>query len=665
MVRYLAGLKNVSLNPKQADVATDWANKCLAGMGPIVGHEDELRVSPLITRFIDIILNMMAAMQVMQLVEELVEGKVSPDPRVTLERGQAEVDRFTGGAALYRWPDIEEMFTRHYGDLPWAPIVATDESGTTTTYYMRNWKLHRDPAEGRALHRKNRHGELSEYWVDGVRHRPHAQGPALINENFEGDNVRSLQFFENGIVHRPSSEGPAILCTCKETTLLEVYIENDRAHRDPRQGPAILERVFGMQNYTTIEYRENGTLNRPSEDGPALQWIDERGKVIREVFEERGIRHRNPMEGPAFWALENGHEEFEYMVQDKLHRDEAEGPAKFTRDAATGIVVREEYRRNGVLHRSNGPASMARDTAGRVTLEGWLRDGLMHRDEQDGPALVERDSETGVFVLEFYYQHGELHRRKGPSRIERDRTTGIVSMEEYHLEGRLHREEDQGPAYFLRDTEAGVVLLECYYRDGEMHRLSGPASISRGATGQIIGECWYLNGRSHREDGPCDIYRDNDGNIVNESYYVEGRPHRLDGPAILGHNKAGRITEACWYVDGKLHRDPKDGPAEFRLKPTEHNTYRKTTDEHGETRDELVERQLEWTEASQTEFYLNGERHREPADGPAVIEQDAAGDILREEYWVGGKQVAAPPRLTKPPRLSSQKTRKRGKKPSQ
>lgn len=61
-------------------------------------------------------------------------------------------------------------------------------------------------------------------------------------------------------------------------------------------------------------------------------------------------------------------------------------------EAPTG----SHYLRGGVPHREDGPAYEGRDGA-----EAWFRDGKLHRDPADGPALVEDNFEE-------YYQDGRL-----------------------------------------------------------------------------------------------------------------------------------------------------------------------------------------------------------------------------------------------------------------
>jgi hypothetical protein len=61
-----------------------------------------------------------------------------------------------------------------------------------------------------------------------------------------------------------------------------------------------------------------------------------------------------------------------------------------------------------------------------------------------------------------------------------------------------------------------------------------------------------------------------------------------------------------YWVDGQRHRDPKDGPAFI------------------------------WVNGS-IKYYVNGRLNRDPKDGPAIIRAD--GSV---EYWVNDKQVKAP-----------------------
>jgi hypothetical protein len=472
-------------------------------------------------------------------------------------------------------------------------------------HYCVRGQLHRDPTDGPALYGKTPDSEVIKYLVEGKPHRDARDGPASrCLDGRTGERIE--QYFENGILHRPSRLGPAITVTDKAGRVLSTaYVENGMLHRDPRDGPAHVDTRFEGRDVRNEEYHWQGMWHRPSEDGPAVVEIDSHGDPILEIYVEHGVRHRNPAKGPAWWARQDGCEKFDYVVHGKIHRDAADGPAMFRRDQATGVILREQYKQRDELHRLNGPAFIVRDAAGHVTHEEWHMDGELHRDERDGPAVTERDSETLTVVTEHYFQHGKTHRIGGPARVERDKFSGIIVRQDYQIEGVSHR--DDGPSYITRDAVTGDVLTECYYRNGELHRVGGPASLSR--------------------------------------------------------NEDGRITLEYWYVNGKPHRDPKDGPAEYSLRATYHDRYETVTDATGETREELVDCRVEWTEASRTEFYFNGERHRELADGPALIERDAAGSIIRDEFWVEGEQIERPLAIAKTPRAAKpvKKRRKRSR----
>jgi hypothetical protein len=65
---------------------------------------------------------------------------------------------------------------------------------------------------------------------------------------------------------------------------------------------------------------------------------------------------------------------------------------------------REEWYRNGLLHREGSPAIIWDD--GR---EEWYKDGFLHREGR--PAILNTDG------YEAWFKHGRLHREDGPARI--------------------------------------------------------------------------------------------------------------------------------------------------------------------------------------------------------------------------------------------------------
>lgn len=98
----------------------------------------------------------------------------------------------------------------------------------------------------------------------------------------------------------------------------------------------------------------------------------------------------------------------------------------------TQISGKLEFRRNGQLHRKNGPAVIAEG----LCEEYWLH-GKRHRE--DGPAIVQADG------VEEYWQDGRLHRLDGPAVIHSfGLGSGHIKREEYWVEGVRHNLD--GPA---------------------------------------------------------------------------------------------------------------------------------------------------------------------------------------------------------------------------
>lgn len=596
-VRYLAGLKNVPLTPEQVSTAVAWTEKCLRDpQMPFVDLGDAPIADPM-TKVVDRILDIFAAVEVMHYVVAVIEGNKSPDSAMIVKRADEAVHQFTGGVPFYCWPDPKETFRQHYRDVPWAPVVIKADDGTTSTNYMRNDVFHRDPAQGPAVHRKGLFGECLEYWVDGKRHRPHEQGPAIINTDIEGGDIVHQEFFENGVLYRPSADGPVIVQTLDGRTVIEVYQEDGELHRDPKEGPAmycktrdnevwefwvhgllhrdstdgpaLIETNLEGRGIRREEYYQLGLLHRPSNDGPAVIGTDASGERFLEIFCEHGERHRDPKQGPARHFKDDLGEEWEYVVNGKRHRDAADGPAFIFTYANGKPVCGEEYYKEGRWHRpaSEGPAILQVDPSGKRLFEIYVEDGephrdpksgpawysvedgiieiryqvrgAFHRDERDGPARTQIHEATGIVVVEDYWRHGKENRTDGPAHVSRDPVTGVTVHEEYHQDGKQHREGDS-PALLIRDASTGIVTMAHYILNDRMYRDDGPAWIEwHPVTGAVTCESWVgCDGLFHRADGPAVIARDEYGRVTSEEYWVKGE--KLEPPALSGSHRASR-----------------------------------------------------------------------------------------------------------------------------
>lgn len=223
-------------------------------------------------------------------------------------------------------------------------------------------------------------------------------------------------------------------------------------------------------------------------------------------------------------------------------------------------------------------------------------DGKMHRDSQDGPAVIHAD-------YSIYYTRGEMNRdpRKGPAyysaecakfyvkgQLHREEGPAVMMIDgsfQYYEDGRRHRDPEEGPAeltFGSLDEETGLKKIKVakYYLNGALHRLDGPAVIHE--SGKLE---YYKNGKRHRDDGPALIYPGGES----EHYYIRGVRHRTDGPSATW--KDGYVE---YRVKGLLHRDPSEGPAV-------------------------------WWSKDRWEYYWRGELHRPIFEGPAYSNGKTVG----------------------------------------
>lgn len=103
--------------------------------------------------------------------------------------------------------------------------------------------------------------------------------------------------------------------------------------------------------------------------------------------------------------------------------------------------------------------------------------------------------------------------------------------------------------------------------------------------------------------------------VLTEAWEQEGQLSCSHRPSLVERSGlTGQITAEVWYRDGQEHR--ADAPAII---------------EYGDDDKRRVVLEI---------WKWNGKRHRR--GGPAVIEWNNAGDLLRIEWWIHGRQVTPP-----------------------
>jgi hypothetical protein len=144
--------------------------------------------------------------------------------------------------------------------------------------------------------------------------------------------------------------------------------------------------------------------------------------------------------------------------------------------------------RTDYIHRVGGPALQKFDPeTSQLEREVWI-DRFNHGKHRDGnlPSDISIDPQTGVVILEEYYRNGRLHRDDdGPAEIYRNSETGQITGLIFRHEGDRHRDGDL-PAEQDFDPATGALVREEYFRSGVRHRDNGPAIIEYDTSGQPI-----------------------------------------------------------------------------------------------------------------------------------------------------------------------------------
>ncbi|WFE75909.1 hypothetical protein [Roseinatronobacter sp. S2] len=136
----------------------------------------------------------------------------------------------------------------------------------------------------------------------------------------------------------------------------EEWFKGDTPHR--ADGPALQEWHKNGQ-LKQEQWIFDGYLHRVG--GPALQEWDENGRLLMERWEQR------------WWEPQWGTSEKPFDWLQGMHR--LDGPAVKEFDLDTFELVREEWRKEGKLHREDGPAYQWWDEDGNLLKEEWVKCG--------------------------------------------------------------------------------------------------------------------------------------------------------------------------------------------------------------------------------------------------------------------------------------------------
>ena len=113
---------------------------------------------------------------------------------------------------------------------------------------------------------------------------------------------------------------------------------------------------------------------------------------------------------------------------------------KVVKDVESGTVLSQAwFNAAGQEHNENGPAIVAYgDEGSPPRKQTWMVDGQIHRPENEGPAIISYDAESGQ-VVESYMQNDQLHRTNGPAILVTEMETGRVIHQRFFHNGKPYK----------------------------------------------------------------------------------------------------------------------------------------------------------------------------------------------------------------------------------
>jgi len=350
--------------------------------------------------------------------------------------------------------------------------------------------------------------------------------------------------------------------------------------------------VYGLPNGRKEWYRE-GMLHRT--DGPAIE------SDAGHAFYLSGVEHTpeayaRAMDGIIAWIINPATQGIEPV----FFASEKEFAAAFveTENAESAIEIKGkdgeklralihgpstglgsepavcwpdgslEYLAFGLHHRLDGPSLIVPGVNGAVIEieETWFKNGVMHRS--DGPACTTRirEKDGNNYIVHDYYEYGKKHREGGPAHVQFENKSNVPCYTEFWENGKMVETSKEAIRTVALDAKAEeLVFVHVLDMEGEPRVVACDLdTLEHDLFSE--GEQWYVHGGDyskidgmealngslivHCKDAPAVQYPDG-----TEEWLMNGRLHRADGPAVV--NREMGITE--WYSGGEKHR--ADGPA--------------------------------------------------------------------------------------------------------
>ncbi len=153
-----------------------------------------------------------------------------------------------------------------------------------------------------------------------------------------------------------------------------------------------------------------------------------------------------------------------------------------------GRVIKEEYWKNGILHRDNEPAIMYKNLYGIVINEFYNN---RKRHNNKSPAYIEINPIMNLKCCKFY-QNGKLHNENAPALTRHTLYKNELLDEEWRINGVLHRKDGYAHTSIRSFMDYAIFY---HYVDGKIHHDNKPAIVELElSTKKIINEKHYING---------------------------------------------------------------------------------------------------------------------------------------------------------------------------
>lgn len=107
-----------------------------------------------------------------------------------------------------------------------------------------------------------------------------------------------------------------------------------------------------------------------------------------------------------------------------------------------------------------------------------------------------------ILTIQFLNSEGKRNNNGDiPGEIWYHDTTGKRRMEWYYVDGIVHRDETEGPAIIEYEEDGITIFAKNYYKDGKLHRSNGEPAMITYYDGKLMTKGYWENGVLIKTEG--------------------------------------------------------------------------------------------------------------------------------------------------------------------